>query len=575
MSSFLFSTSNGKMGIKGYKPPPTFLKTIPGLQMWFDATDPLNTGVTPANGTNITTWYDKSGYGNNATIAGIGSNGTTYYSYNALLPPITYNTTGFNGKPALKFGGNVGGLNYGSAFASNLNTQFSGSGMTVFMLFNNISDANSTPYGRTFELGTNRGAVGNNPTSNMIIYNSGSIYLLNTPSFNTPYLYEYWLDGYNASGIVQSGTNTTINSITYSSSILNYSASSFCIGVSSYLPSIAGYMNGYIAEIAVFNNSLSDSYRQIVEGYLSWKWGLQANLPTNHPYYSSEPGTILPSPLTVLPTPLLYFPFSIDILNYASGTGVSFWNTFDQTNAVQSSYGTGTITINTTNKWISTSGGSLQKTAGNACLYGPSNYVVPTNQNGYTISFWCYLPSSTNNSAANTSIIFSLFNSLASPVATSRNNGSAKNTCWNYNNWSNSGGIPYILGNGYNIGGNYNPAVPNNAWIHVVFSLSTTGVTKFYFCPLTQRQFPLAGYLGTSIVFTVTGQTYSSVSGINDLRIFGVGYSGAAQAPYAKTTFTSPGETDNTTYYISDFYLFDAILTPEQLQYIHTNQKNT
>jgi len=567
------------MDIKGYKPPPSFLKTIPGLQMWFDATDPLNTGVTPANGTNITTWYDKSGYGNNATIAGIGSNGTTYYSYNALLPPITYNTTGFNGKPALKFGGNVGGLNYGSAFASNLNTSFSGSGMTVFMLFNNVSDANSTVYGRTFELGTNRGAVGNNPTSNMIIYNSGSIYLLNTPSFYTPYLYEYWLDGYNGNGIVQSGTNTTITSSNYSSSILNYSASSFCIGVSSYLPSIAGYMNGYIAEIAVFNSSLSDSYRQIVEGYLSWKWGLQANLPTNHPYYSSGPGTTLPSPLTVLPTPLLYFPFSKDILNYASGTGVSFWNTFDQTNAVQDSsgnrsYGTGTVSIDTTNKWITTSGGCLKKTAGTSCLYGPSNYVVPTNQNGYTISFWCYLPTSTNNSSANTSIIFSLFNSLASPVATGRNSGYAKNTCWNYNNWSNSGGIPYMLGNANNIGGFYNPGVPNNAWIHVVFSLSTTGVTKFYFCPLTQTQFVLAGYQGTSAVFTNT-QTYSSVSGINDLRIFGLGYSGAAQAPYAKTTFTSPSETDNTTYYISDFYLFDAILTPEQLQYIHTNQKSS
>jgi hypothetical protein len=570
------------MDIKGYKPPPSFLKTIPGLQMWFDATDPFNTGVTPANGTNITTWYDKSGYGNNATIAGIGSNGTTYYSYNALLPPITYNTTGFNGKPALKFGGNVGGLNYGSGYFSNLNTSFSGSGMTVFMLFNTISDANSTSYGRILQLNTNRGGTGNNIGNNVIIYNGAGTYLLNTPSYNTPYLYEYWLDGYNASGIVQSGTNTTITSVTYSSSILTYGASSFGIGLNpGYIQDAGGFLNGYIAEIAVFNNSLPDSYRQIVEGYLSWKWGLQANLPTNHPYYSSAPGTTLPSPSTVLPTPLLYFPFSKDILNYASGTGVSFWNTFDQTNAVQDSsgnrsYGTGTVSIDTTNKWITTSGGSLKKTAGTSCLYGPSNYVVPTNQNGYTISFWCYLPSTTNNSAANTSIIFSLFNSLASPVATSRNNGSAKNTCWYYNNWSNSGGIPYILGNGYNIGGNYNPGVPNNAWIHVVFSLSTTGVTKFYFCPLIQTQFPLAGYLATStMVFTGTGQTYSSVSGINDLRIFGVGYSGAAQAPYAKTTFTNPGETDNTTYYISDFYLFDAILTPEQLQYIHTNQKNS
>ena len=147
--NFLFSTSNGKMRIKAYKPPPSFLKTIPGLQIWFDATDPLNTGVIPANGTNITTWYDKSGYGNNATITGMGKVGSTFTN-NANLQPITYNSTGFNGKPALKFGGNYGG--YGSGFLSNLNTQFSGPGLTIFMLLNTNNDDNSSrsPYGRTF-----------------------------------------------------------------------------------------------------------------------------------------------------------------------------------------------------------------------------------------------------------------------------------------------------------------------------------------------------------------------------------------------------------------------------------------
>jgi hypothetical protein len=167
-----------------------------------------------------------------------------------------------------------------------------------------------------------------------------------------------------------------------------------------------------------------------------------------------------------------------------------------------------------------------------------------------------------------------LFNSLASPAPASKNSGNGKNTTWSYNNYSNSGGAPYFLGNGYNIGGQYS-GIPNNAWIHIVFSLTTTGIGSVYFCPLTVTKFILAGYNGTAQVFTSGGQTYSSISNINDLRIFGEGYSGTSQAPYAKTTFTNPVETDNTTYYISDFYYFDAILTPEQLQYIHSNQRNS
>ena len=42
----------------------------------------------------------------------------------------------------------------------------------------------------------------------------------------------------------------------------------------------------YLAEVIVFNTGLSQSNRQIVEGYLAWKWGMQTLLPNTHPYYS-------------------------------------------------------------------------------------------------------------------------------------------------------------------------------------------------------------------------------------------------------------------------------------------------
>jgi hypothetical protein len=43
------------------------------------------------------------------------------------------------------------------------------------------------------------------------------------------------------------------------------------------------------AEIVLYNVVLSTTNIQKIEGYLAWKWGLQANLPSGHPYKSSAP----------------------------------------------------------------------------------------------------------------------------------------------------------------------------------------------------------------------------------------------------------------------------------------------
>jgi hypothetical protein len=51
------------------------------------------------------------------------------------------------------------------------------------------------------------------------------------------------------------------------------------------------YLNGYIAEIISYTNpyDMSNLTRQVIEGYLSWKWGIQNVLPISHEYYSSSP----------------------------------------------------------------------------------------------------------------------------------------------------------------------------------------------------------------------------------------------------------------------------------------------
>ena len=47
--------------------------------------------------------------------------------------------------------------------------------------------------------------------------------------------------------------------------------------------------NSQIAEVIIYNIDLSTTNCSIIEGYLAWKWGLQSNLPSNHPYKSASP----------------------------------------------------------------------------------------------------------------------------------------------------------------------------------------------------------------------------------------------------------------------------------------------
>jgi len=48
-------------------------------------------------------------------------------------------------------------------------------------------------------------------------------------------------------------------------------------------------VEGMIGEVLVFARVLSDTDRQLVEGYLAWKWGLEGDLPSGHPYKSAAP----------------------------------------------------------------------------------------------------------------------------------------------------------------------------------------------------------------------------------------------------------------------------------------------
>lgn len=51
----------------------------------------------------------------------------------------------------------------------------------------------------------------------------------------------------------------------------------------------AQFWNGNIGEVIICDTALSTTNRQKLEGYLAWKWKLEANLPSTHPFRYVQP----------------------------------------------------------------------------------------------------------------------------------------------------------------------------------------------------------------------------------------------------------------------------------------------
>ena len=108
-----------------------------------------------------------------------------------------------------------------------------------------------------------------------------------TPQAGSTYVSMIKYDGTKgyANMLVGNSTTTDVSMNSTGSFGINY----FTIGSDSTGNDGHGILTGYISEILVYNIALSDADRKRVEGYLSWKWGVQANLPSTHPYYSAAP----------------------------------------------------------------------------------------------------------------------------------------------------------------------------------------------------------------------------------------------------------------------------------------------
>jgi len=248
---------------------------VSNIQMWYDALDPLNTGNDPVSlvGKSIPIWYDKTQYNiiNSRQISN--------------TSPIVLNSDTFGYK--LNFTDNS--YDIGNGLGWIYNTFF-----TIFI----VETPNYTCVGNNFLYLLGQVApytTGNSMLSICYRCRSGStgnsIMFGNGTEFAT-----YTIDPISTSIRVWAFTFTTGNLLSIylngsskaSTTALKYFDNPIVYGnIGSSISSSVNY-NGNIREIIGYKGSISTGDRQTIEGYLSWKWGVNSNLPSDHPYFNTR-----------------------------------------------------------------------------------------------------------------------------------------------------------------------------------------------------------------------------------------------------------------------------------------------
>lgn len=236
--------------------PPTIIGTDSIL--WLDADD--NTTIT-LNGNNVSQWNDKSSSANHAT------------QVNTIYQPL-YVTNGFNRRNSVDFNSdymdlttNITDIAVRTVFAvisrdaTNRNVFSFGTGanypLAIGCLSSNFytSDLNNYLYASIPDTLTFQGCdVFNN--DNGIMYLNGSVqstFSLGLGTISTPYFDRI-------------GARNTTRSI------------------------------GKIMELIYFDSALSQTNRELIEGYLAYKWAIKDLLPSGHPYYSTLPPGVTLTP---------------------------------------------------------------------------------------------------------------------------------------------------------------------------------------------------------------------------------------------------------------------------------------
>lgn len=236
--------------------------------LWFDASD--SSTITQASGA-VSQWNDKSGNARNLTASG------------TRQPTLV--SADQNGRDVVQFDGTSHGMAVAYApsalssfsWAAALKPDTSAKYQSVMRWqSNNDNDylllpwtSNETITPARILLSWDGGTTSYNSTG----YSSGACVQTFVRSFGSTNV--SWLNGTQ----VDSRSANSTNSPSFSGSL--------GFGYIHSFPS--EYFKGKVFEVLLLTSALSAADRQKLEGYLAWKWGLQSNLPSTHPYKNYRP----------------------------------------------------------------------------------------------------------------------------------------------------------------------------------------------------------------------------------------------------------------------------------------------
>lgn len=233
-------------------PPWTPAALGASLALWLDAND---ASTITLNGSTVSQWGDKSGNGRNAVQA------------TAATQPV-YSATSFNGKPTLTWDGIDDAMQISMSLPA-----------TDINLFAVLAPNVVGQGDYIFDI----------PTVRRVFSTSGQIFSGSWLPSSAPIT----AGGQRLYGF----TTGPANQITYSDgtaistiSALPAAVVDGSVGLGNRNTSGGSFgLDGKMSELVFVSGTLPTLDRQKLEGYLAWKWGLQANLPVGHPYKNSPP----------------------------------------------------------------------------------------------------------------------------------------------------------------------------------------------------------------------------------------------------------------------------------------------
>jgi hypothetical protein len=308
---------------------PSSPLSVLGCCLWLDSADSFATG----GGSTLSTWSDKTGRGNTAT-SGSGT--------------ITVTSTGltFDGTKYMTVAGIAGAL-ANSSFVLFVVETLTGSGGYYF------GDDNVNG-GGTFDASLHVGY--RSQGQHTFAFYGDDLEDYNVSGSGVRRIWTHWLPS--ASNRVTRRNGAADVTHGNSNRLTSFTAPRIgrVFGGNNY--------TGTIHEIVIYNTDIGLSSVLYIEGYLAWKWGLNDQLPTTHPFYKFSPAM---SPNNIFRTAANYLPLKTGIADVSI------------------------IPLTVTNN------GSVTFTtiAGRGCMYAPNSFSTYLSMPypyyaAFTICFWLY-----------------------------------------------------------------------------------------------------------------------------------------------------------------------------------------